>query len=138
VIISGGLPYQPQCINGAALKGASPWKLYVSPQYRFDFDRGSLDLIANYSMRAGNISSYSGNPIYEAPSYDSIDLRVMWTPDKGDYKITAFVNNVTDNTGTEYVLAGASPVLVGQPPENYIQNVFVIPRTWGLQFQKTF
>lgn len=140
VVGAGANSYQAQCINGAALKGSAPWKLWVSPQYRFDFDAGSLDVIANYSVRAGNISSYSPNPIYEAPTYDSYDLRLMWTPDKGNYKVIAFMNNVTNNIGTEYVLAGRTTTLAGNAgaPENYIQNVFTIPRTWGLQFQATF
>jgi iron complex outermembrane receptor protein len=125
---------QTQCITGDTLKGASPWKVWITPDYRFDFAKGSLDVLATYSWRAGNVSAYSNNPVYEAPAYSSVDARLVWRGEGKRYQVTAFVNNIGNKQGTEFVLPAVSTT-TGQA---YIQNVLTIPRTWGLELQAKF
>ncbi|RYF98455.1 MAG: TonB-dependent receptor, partial [Caulobacteraceae bacterium] len=124
---------QPQCIDGDSLKGASPWKVWLSADYRFDFAKGSLDTVVAYSWRAGNVSTYSKNPVYESDSYNQTDLRLVWRSEGSKYSLIGFVNNVFDQIGTEYVTASAD--LSGAL---FVNQQLTIPRTWGIELQTRF
>jgi iron complex outermembrane receptor protein len=135
----GVITSQTQCITGDALKGASPWKVWVNGDYRVDFSKGSLDLIANYSLRAGNVSTYSKDPVYKAPSYGEADLRIVWQGTGKKYQLIGFVDNVFNKVGTEYVTAAADASQpVGSPASIYLNNQLTIPRTWGIELQAKF
>jgi iron complex outermembrane receptor protein len=132
--LAGGVMNQPQSITGDVLKGSSPWKVWLSPDYRLDFAKGSLDLIGTYSIRAGNVSGYSKNPVYQAPSYSEVDLRAVWSSANSKYQVIGFVNNIFDKAGTEFVLAGTN----AGDGSHYVENVLTIPRTYGIELQAKF
>lgn len=128
-----------QCINGDALKGASPWKVWFNTDYRLDFSKGSLDLVANYSARAGNVSTYSQDPVYKAPSYNETDIRFVWQGSGSKYQFIGFVDNIFNQVGTEYVTAASdSSQPAGTAAAIYINRQLTIPRTWGLELQAKF
>ena len=130
---------QTQCITGDALKGSAPWKIWTNANYRMDFDKGSLDAIVNFSWRAGNVSSYSKNPVYKADPYNETDVRLVWQGEGKRYQIIGFVNNVSNKIGTEYVTASADlSAPVGAPKSVFINKQLTIPRTWGLELQAKF
>jgi iron complex outermembrane receptor protein len=123
---------QGQCITGTALKGAPPNKFRITGDYRFDFDKGSLDLLATYNYRDGNVSSYFFNPLYKAPSYNSTDLRIVWSGAGKKYQVFAFVDNVFNKIGTEYVTAAQTSGVT------FVNNQLTIPRSYGIELQAKF
>jgi iron complex outermembrane receptor protein len=123
---------QPQCITGTQLKGSPPNKVRITGDYRFDFDKGSLDLLATYNYRDGNISSYFKDPLYKAPSYSSTDLRIVWAGAGKKYQVFGFVNNVFNKIGTEYVTAASSSNVI------FVNNQLTIPRSYGVEVQAKF
>jgi iron complex outermembrane receptor protein len=128
-----------QCINGDALKGASPWKIYLNAAYQIDFSKGSLTPSISFSDRAGNVSTYSKDPAYKAPPYNETDIRIVWQGEGKKYQVIGFVDNVFNQVGTEYVTAAADASQpVGTTAAIYLNNQLTIPRTWGIELQAKF
>lgn len=126
---------QPQSIAGAHLKGSPPNKFGITALYRFDFEKSSLNLSVTHNWRDGNYSSFFNRSIYEAPAYSSTNVRAVWNSDDKNYTVIAYVNNVFDKFGYEYVVAAANPDPLGATLSN---PTFTIPRTFGLEVQRRF
>ncbi len=133
-ITGKGVPVaQTQCITGDVLKGASPYKVWLNFDFRKDFDKGSLHIIPAYSWRAGNVSTYSQDPIYKAPSYGETDIRLVWEGAGKKYQVIGFVDNIFNLRGTEYVTAAKDAT-----NNVFLNQQLTIPQTWGLELQTKF
>jgi len=156
-----GFVQRPQDLAGNQLPQAPKNKVAVNINYTFNFQSGSLTPSANYIWRDKQYSGLFSRPLAAAPSWDQVDLRLVWKDRDNKYSIIAFVNNVFDTLGYDggasasrtsgvyaastIAAAGLTPGLPSTLPGtfNAVQGIstsyaLTPPRTYGVEFQYRF
>ncbi len=67
-------------------------------------DNGRVNIFGSYSYISEVYFSAFESDLDRAPSYDRIDLRATWTSPSEQFKLTGFVNNVTNEIGIRQIL----------------------------------
>jgi iron complex outermembrane receptor protein len=88
-----------QDLKGNLLPQAPRNKVAINVNYTFNFERGSLIPSASYIWRDKQYSGLFTRPLSAAPSWDQLDLRLLWKDRDNKYTIIAYVNNVFDQLG---------------------------------------
>lgn len=131
--LAGG--QQPQSLVGQSLPGAPQNKVGLNASYRFGFSPGDLVVSASYTWKDQTWYSVFNRPYTRAPSYDQVDLRLVWTDAKARYRVIGFVKNLFDTVGYD----GAQGTLLALAPTPYATLYSLTPpRTAGLQVQFNF
>lgn len=134
--LSGGS--QAQDVSGEELPGATPHKIGLNANYRFDFDAGDLVLSASYVWKDRTYNLIFNREYTRIPSYDQLDLRAVWTSNDDRYRVIGYVKNVFDTLGYN----SASGDLLASPPAaaNTVSRTLGLtpPRTYGIQVQYRF
>lgn len=129
---SGG--QQPQSLAGESLPGAPRNKVALNANYRFQFDAGDLVLSGSYVWKDETYHNIFNRPYSLAPSYDQVDLRVVWTDAQDRYRVIAYVKNVFDELGYE----GADGTRLITPSGVATTYSLTPPRTAAIQLQYRF
>ena len=126
---------QPQSLNGSELPNTPRHKLGLNALYSIDFSPGTLALSGSYVWRDKAYYNIFNRFYNQAPSFDQVDLRAIWTDGGNRYRVIAFVRNLFDSVGYD----GATGTLLASPPAQAGQVAqsysFTPPRTFGVQLQ---
>ncbi|MDB5427731.1 MAG: TonB-dependent receptor [Phenylobacterium sp.] len=141
-----------QDLSGGNLPNAPKNKVAFNINYTFDVPMGSLTTGATYVWRDKQYGSIFNRAYYQSPSYDQVDLRVVFKDKDNKYTVVAFVKNLLDDLGyeggaTASRQAGYVPAYtLGRPglaPTPIVQGIAVTypltpPRTYGIELQYRF
>jgi len=122
---------QPQSLNGSELPNTPRNKVALNALYTIDFSAGALVLSGSYVWRDSAYYNIFNRPYNQAPSFDQVDLRAVWSDSRNRYRVTAFVCNLFDSAGYD----GASGTLLADSGRVAQSYSFTPPRTVGLQIQ---
>jgi len=141
-----------QNLSGNELPNAPKNKVALNVNYTWELPSGSLTGSATYSWRDKQYGSLFNRPYYQAPSWDQVDLRAVYTDTNKKYSIIGFVKNVFDTYGYEagttasrragfvpaYAVGGAG--LAATPVLQGIASTYTLtpPRTYGIELQYRF
>jgi iron complex outermembrane receptor protein len=147
-----GTVQRGQNLSGNDLPNAPKNKVALNVNYTWELPTGNLTGGATYVWRDKQYGSLFNRPYYEAPSWNQVDLRLVYADKDKKYTIIGFVKNVGDTFGYEagttasrragfvpaYTLgrAGVAPTPVLQG----IASTFTLtpPRTYGIELQYRF
>jgi len=158
---STGQRQRPQDLSGNQLPQAPKNKVAINVNYTFNFQNGSLIPSINYIWRDKQYSGLFSRPLAAAPSWDQVDMRLVWKDRDNRYSVIAYVNNVFDTLGYDggasasrtsgvyaqstITAAGLTPGTPGTVPGtfNAVQGIstsyaLTPPRTYGIEFQYRF
>jgi iron complex outermembrane receptor protein len=138
-----GLPVgaqQPQSIVGSDLPNVPRHKIAANAQYNIQTGSGIFTLSGSYMWRDSAYASIFNRPYNKMPSYDQVDLRGIWTPSNGSYRIIAYAKNLFNTLGYDgasgdFLSYPAVPTLQPQVAQTYS---YTPPRTFGLQLDVMF
>ncbi len=121
-------PQRAVNIKGNRLLQVPKYKASAFASYRFHLgNRGNLDLMANWSYIDDVYFSAFESKLDRAPAYDRLDLRATWSSLAERWKVTGFVNNVTDEIGIRQILRHGAE-------DGYRRTAQVSePRVYGLE-----
>lgn len=129
---------QSQSLVGNELPQTPRNKVAFNAVYTFVFDPGQLDVSGSYTWRDSSYSLVFNRDYNKIPSYDQVDLRLIWTQVNDRYRIIAFVKNAFDTTGYDGATGGAY-LSSSFPPNSVAQTYsYTPPRTFGVQMQYHF
>jgi len=128
-----------QLVNlvGSTLPESPANKISLNATYTLNFDPGNLILSASYIWKDKTYGSVFNIPQALAPAYSTANLRIEWDDAKNRYNISAFVNNIGNETGYDIV----TPVRIsptGAPYDIISQKSLTFPLTFGAEFQYRF
>lgn len=102
-----------------------------SAQYEFGLGRsGSLVARADVVHKTEQYRDAVNTPELRADAYTLVNARATWTPVSGNWRLAAFVTNITDEL---YVTNGVSVLGLG-----YVEAYYNRPREWGLALTVDF
>ena len=81
---------------GVALDNAQDWSLVLRPEYTTTYGDFLLRLGASVSMSSSYTTNFIEDPIFEAPSYQRVDLRGSLAPSSEKWEIALYVQDLTD------------------------------------------
>lgn len=123
---------QPQSLEGSELPNTPRHKLALNALYSMDFSPGTLALSGSFVWRDKAYYNIFNRDYNQAPSFDQVDLRAIWTDSDRRYRVIAYVRNLFDSVGYD----GASGTLLASPAGQVAQTYgFTPPRTFGVQLQ---
>jgi iron complex outermembrane receptor protein len=95
----GGVAWaKPQNMKGNALPNAARNKIAFNAMYTFHLGNdGTLMPSVSYVWRDKQYGTLFSRSYNEAPSWDQIDMRVIWTSADETYEVIAFGKNITNN-----------------------------------------
>ncbi len=129
-----------QSVNGNPLPQAPENKVAFNANYTFVFDPGNLTLSGTFIWKDNSYQSLFVQPFYEAPSWNQVDLRAVWSGNHDKYEVVLYMKNVFNSLGYEAALAGSpngAPVGGGgyTTSSNYDLTP---PRTYGFEVHYKF
>ncbi len=96
-----------------------------SAQYEFDLgEAGRLAVRADVVHKSAQHRDAVNTPELKADAYTLWNARATWSPSGGNWRVAAFVTNITDEL---YVTNGVSVLGLG-----YVEAYYNRPREWGL------
>ncbi len=140
VITTGGVALQS--VKGDELPQAPENKVAFNAVYKFEFDPGNLIFSATYIWKDKSYASIFTRSYDEAPSWDQVNLRAIWSGNHDKYEIVLFVNNLFNTLGYD---AAATGFTIQNPANNpalaYSQTSsydLTPPRTFGMEVHYKF
>jgi iron complex outermembrane receptor protein len=134
-----------QSIKGSPLPEAPRNKIAFSVAYTWHFDPGGLTLAGSYSWRDVQDGTVFNRAYDNAPSWDDVDLRLLWTGNHDRYEIIGFVKNLLNSNQFEAAdggvgLLGNSTSATTAAAGLNQENVFTLapPRTYGVEVRYKF
>ncbi len=130
-----------QAVNGAELPQAPENKIALNGTYTFEFDPGNLIFSATYIWKDKSYSSLFTRVYDEAPSWDQVNLRAIWSGNHDRYEIVLYVNNLFNTIGYD---AAAGGYLTQNPVGNLTGSTtnpaydLTPPRTFGMELHYKF
>ena len=128
-----------QLVNlvGSSLPETPANKISLNALYTLNFDPGNLILSASFVWKDKTYGSVFNIPQALAPAYTTANFRVEWDDAKNRYNLSAFVNNIGNETGYDIVTpARLSPA--GQPYDLIANKSLTFPLTVGGELQVRF
>jgi iron complex outermembrane recepter protein len=134
-------------LDGNILPYSPTNKVTVNPLYTVHTEPGDLTFSATYAFMDKEYSAVFTNPGYLAPSFYTLDLRLLFQPRGGHYTFILFGRNVTNNVRISSL--GTGPLASGPanlspnpaavlPTAGQINELIEPPRTFGGEFQVRF
>lgn len=141
-------PQQVQSVKGNELPQAPRNKLAFNANYTWVFDPGNLTLSGSFVWKDKMYAGVFERAAESAPSWDEVDLNLMWSGDHDKYEILAYVKNLFDTIGYDAAGAGVplnngyNMITVGgqQYPEIRTADAYDLtpPRTYGVEVRYKF
>ncbi len=128
-IVGNELPESPR--NKVAINGTYTWR----------FDPGSLSFSASWIWKDRTFGDIFNTPFDVAPSYSQVNLRATWIDAQNRYTVTAFVDNVFNQTGFDNVTATQIAPGTANPAVAYdlVKGTGITyPLTFGIEAQVRF
>jgi iron complex outermembrane receptor protein len=134
-----------QSIQGSPLPEAPRNKIAFSVAYTWHFDPGGLTLAGSYSWRDVQDGTVFNRFYDNAPSWDDVDLRLLWTANHDRYEIIGYVKNLFNDNQFEAADGGTG--LLGNATSSTTaakglneENIFTLapPRTFGVEVRYKF
>ena len=128
-----------QLVNlvGSTLPESPPNKVSLNALYTLNFEPGNLILSASYVWKDKTYGTVFNIPQSLAPSYSSANFRIEWDDAKNRYNVSAFVNNIGNQTGYDIVTA-AQLAPAGTPYDVISNKSLTFPLTVGAELQVRF
>ena len=129
-----------QSVKGDALPQAPENKVAFNVNYTWEFEPGNLTASATYIWKDKSYASIFTRTYDEAPSWNQVDLRVVWSGNHDHYEIVGFVKNLLDTRGYDAASAGYitgtgnTPSTLAQVPSFDLTP----PRLYGVEFHYKF
>jgi iron complex outermembrane receptor protein len=95
-----------QAVNGDALPQAPENKVAFNANYTWVFERGNLTLSGTYIWRDKSYASVFTRTYDEAPSWDQVDLRALWSGPGDRYEVVFYVKNLFNTQGYDAATEG--------------------------------
>jgi iron complex outermembrane receptor protein len=143
-----------QNLSGNSLPNAPKNKVALNVNYTWELDTGNLTGGVTFVWRDKQYGSLFDRPYYEAPSWDQVDLRLVYKDKANKYTVIGFVKNVADSLGYEagttagrragfvpaYTLGGLAAGFGPAPVVQGIASTYTLtpPRTYGVELQYRF
>jgi iron complex outermembrane receptor protein len=131
-----------QAVNGDELPQAPENKIAFNANYTWEFAPGHLTLSGTYIWKDKSYASVFNRIYDEAPSWDQVDVRLLWSGNHDRYEVILFCRNLFNTYG--YDAAGAGYIInnpVSNPSAALTQvSSFDLtpPRTFGAEFHYKF
>ena len=126
--------YSADLPTATELPEAPPNKVSFNGQYVWTFDPGKLTFSASIIWKDKTFGDIFNNPLNQAPSYYTINLRAVWDDAQDRYSIIGYINNVTNTVGfdnvTQTTLSPGFPLVRA--------TGITAPLTFGAEFQLRF
>ena len=90
-------------IKGNQLLQVAEGKATVWGTYDIPLDSGSLQILGSFSWIDDVYYDPHESPVTMAPAYSRLDARVTWKNIAQDLVVSAFVNNITDESGIRFI-----------------------------------
>jgi iron complex outermembrane receptor protein len=133
-----------QSIRGDALPQAPKNKIAFNANYTWEFEPGNFTLSGTYVWKDKSYSGVFTRSYYEAPAWNQIDVRGVWSGDHDHYEIVLFVKNLFNTLGYDAAggpTSGATASYTGNPANPVTQDsVYDLtpPRTYGVEVHYKF
>jgi iron complex outermembrane receptor protein len=119
-------------VTGDHLIDSPPNKIAINANYTLHFDPGRLTFSVSDTWTDGHFSSIFNTPDYFSPSYNNLDLRMLWNDAKDRYTIIVYGKNVLNAVEYDYIYPGTNPFAAG------VTHSLFAPVTYGAEFQVRF
>ncbi|MDZ4370622.1 MAG: TonB-dependent receptor [Phenylobacterium sp.] len=130
-----------QDLKGNPLPSSTPHRVTVNVNYTWEFDPGSLSASLTYVWRDSTYYSIFTDYWNEAKAFGQTDFRTIFVDADDRFTVIGYVKNVFDTRGSAGVSGTRIPSLQpGQPNYGYVNQTvsYVLPRTYGVEFQYRF
>jgi iron complex outermembrane receptor protein len=126
-------------VQGNQLIDSPPNKISLNANYTIHFQQGALTFSATDAWTDYHYSAIFNSSLYYTPSYNNLDLRLIWTDVKDRFTIIAYGRNVLNAVQYDYIYPGTSvPVTPTGAPNIQITHALNAPAVFGVQFQVRF
>jgi iron complex outermembrane receptor protein len=136
-------------LNGNIIPQSPANKVTINPVYTVNAPIGKLTFSATYAFIDKQYYSVFNNPGFLAPSYNNVDLRLLYQPPQGHYTLILYARNVTNQTQIvnystgPYVSGPANLIPAGSPAGTFPTSGEVTyytnpPRAYGIELQMRF
>src|SRR5579872_1536786 len=125
---------------GNTLAEAPQNKVAVTGTYTWTFDPGKLSFSASVIWKDKTFGSIFNTPSNQAPAYTQVNLRATWVDARNRFTVTAFVDNLFNQTGFDNVTeAQLAPTIATAADYNIVKAVGITyPLTFGIEAQVRF
>lgn len=106
---------QPQSLDGNELPQLPRHKVGINLSHMLPFSTGTFISSLSYSWRDTSYSKVFQRDYYQAPAYDQVDLRFLWTTYDERYRFIFGIKNLFDTLGYDSVTTVVPYV---EQPEN--------------------
>jgi iron complex outermembrane recepter protein len=129
-----------QSVQGDALPQAPENKVAFNVNYTWEFDPGNLTGSVTYVWKDKSYASIFTRTYDEAPSWNQVDLRLVWSGNHDRYEIIGYVKNLFDTRG--YDAAGGGYITGTDNTPGTLAQVpsfdLTPPRLYGVEFHYKF
>lgn len=102
-----GIPVEED-LSGRSLVLSPPHKATANATYTWHVGSGRLLASGTYSWIDAQYGSIFNEPAARIPAHDTVDLRTVWLPQSGAYRVTGYVRNLFDEDSWNSVVVGDS------------------------------
>ena len=122
-----------QNVDGQAVPQAPPNKVLFGGDYTLHFASGALTFSADYAWTDQTYDAIFNRPYYLAPSFNTVDARLIWNDLKGRYTAILYAKNLFNALGFDNAAAG----LMGDGTIGRGYGLLP-PATYGVELQYRF
>ncbi|MFI4966195.1 MAG: TonB-dependent receptor [Caulobacterales bacterium] len=129
-----------QAVSGDELPQAPQNKVAFNANYTWQFSPGDLSLSGSYIWKDKSYGGVFRRAYDEAPSWDQVDLRLVWAGNHDKYELVAYVRNLFDSLGYD-AAAAAYPIAAPVGGGGFTQAPaydLTPPRTYGVEVHYKF
>jgi iron complex outermembrane recepter protein len=119
-------------LGGNRLPRAPKYKAALGVSYHFQVGPGDLKLRADYAWQDDVYFTVYNIPTASQEAYGTLKARATWRPDDGDWSVTLFGDNLTDEK------ALTNGILTGQVYGGIVIGNMIPPRTVGVEVSMKF
>ena len=119
-------------LGGNRLPRAPRYKASAGISYHFPMGSGDLKVRADYAWQDDVYFTVYNIPTAAQDAYGVLKMRATWRPDKGDWSVAVFGDNLADEK------ALTNGILTGQVYGGIVIGNMIPPRTVGLEFNMKF
>ena len=125
----GGADGAPRVIDGTRLPFIPEWQRELHLTYGIPVGAGNLTLRGSYRY-VGDVHSTDDNLGFRGSSYEEYDASLAYSPASGNWRISAFGKNLTDNIESSLITNAANP--------GWILNQARNPARYGVELMMEF
>ena len=125
----GGADGAPSVIDGTRIPYIPKWQRELHLTYDIPVGMGNLTLRGNYRY-VGDVHSTDDNLGFQGSSYEEYDASLAYSPASGNWRISVFGKNLTDNIESSLITNAVNP--------GWILNQARNPARYGVELMMEF